>query len=600
MLQSKTIQELTSGYRINSSGDDAAGLSVANRYRSDVAELTQGVRNASDGISQLQIVDGGISNISRLLDRMKTLATQSASTTFTGERSTLDEEFQQLVGEITRQASNIGLNSGGVHNSDMNVYIGGAGGNSVGTSLVNVNLSGGANAVDAASLGLAGISVLGGGSSFTSNNVSNLNDSAARFNIGASGAQTFAVSYASASGDVATANVSITGTAGGVSGSDFVKAVNQSLAAHGVTGVTAGIGQDGDLEFYGASLLSVAAGTSGTAPTSLAVQSGATLLNGANYQATGTLVPLVDGSGGALTTETLSLSVGGTNYTINLDSSTSGNTSASSAANLVASLNSQLKGSGVYATNVGNSVTLQGASAFTLAETDYSAGAVGGDAGSLLNTVGGASVSGIAGETVYVPFTAFTGSTSEDLTLVVNGTATYHYTLNSTNADTAANAADAIGNTDIAVWDNGDGTLGFSNTSWPWTLTEDSYTAGAGTPGSGSLFGTTPGSVAVTPPDISASATGNARNAITSINSAVAALGLVQGVVGTGENKLGYAVALAQSQITNFSAAESRIRDADVAAEAAMLTKAQILQQSSIAAMAQANSATQAVMRLLQ
>src|SRR5437868_14161592 len=93
-FQGQTIQRLTSGYRINSSGDDAAGLSIANQLRSDTAELMQGVRNANDGVSQLQIVDGGLSNIAKMLDRMKTLATQSASTTFSGDRSTLDTEYQ--------------------------------------------------------------------------------------------------------------------------------------------------------------------------------------------------------------------------------------------------------------------------------------------------------------------------------------------------------------------------------------------------------------------------------------------------------------------------------------------------------------------------
>ena len=78
-FQSQTIQRLTSGYRINSSGDDAAGLAIANKFRSDTAELTQGVRNANDGVSQLQIMDGGMNNIGKMLDRLKTLATQSAS-----------------------------------------------------------------------------------------------------------------------------------------------------------------------------------------------------------------------------------------------------------------------------------------------------------------------------------------------------------------------------------------------------------------------------------------------------------------------------------------------------------------------------------------
>jgi flagellin len=123
---------------------------------------------------------------------------------------------------------------------------------------------------------------------------------------------------------------------------------------------------------------------------------------------------------------------------------------------------------------------------------------------------------------------------------------------------------------------------------------------GAGTPGSGSLYATTPQAEVVTPPTTSASATGNAQNAISAINAAVKALGLVQGQVGAGENTLNYAVSLAQSQITNFSAAQSQIKDADIAAQAANLTKAQVLQQASIAAMAQANSSPQMVLKLLQ
>ena len=70
--------------------------------------------------------------------------------------------------------------------------------------------------------------------------------------------------------------------------------------------------------------------------------------------------------------------------------------------------------------------------------------------------------------------------------------------------------------------------------------------------------------------------------------------------MGAGENQLNYAINLAQSQITNYSSADSNIRDADVAAEAANLTKAQVLQQASIAAMAQANSAPQQILSLLR
>jgi flagellin len=101
-------------------------------------------------------------------------------------------------------------------------------------------------------------------------------------------------------------------------------------------------------------------------------------------------------------------------------------------------------------------------------------------------------------------------------------------------------------------------------------------------------------------PLATASVTGNALAAISLLGTAVQNLGLVQGKVGTGQNLLGYAINLANSQISNFSAAQSRIRDTDMAAEAANLTKASVLQQASIAAMAQANSAPQAVLALLR
>ena len=75
--QAKTIGRVTSGLRILSSGDDAAGLSIANSFRSDQAVLQQGIRNANDGLSTLQTIDSGVNNIGKLLDRARTLATQS-------------------------------------------------------------------------------------------------------------------------------------------------------------------------------------------------------------------------------------------------------------------------------------------------------------------------------------------------------------------------------------------------------------------------------------------------------------------------------------------------------------------------------------------
>jgi len=101
----RALERLSSGLRINRSGDDAAGLVVANSYRSTQAVLTQGIRNAGDGLSSLQIEDGALNNISTLLDRLATLATESASSSSSVDRNVLDAEFQDVLAEIDREAS---------------------------------------------------------------------------------------------------------------------------------------------------------------------------------------------------------------------------------------------------------------------------------------------------------------------------------------------------------------------------------------------------------------------------------------------------------------------------------------------------------------
>ena len=142
---------MSSGFRINSSGDDAAGLAVANGFRSGVAVLSQGIRNANDGLSILQIKDGALDNISKLLDRMATLASQSASASFMGSRTTLDNEFQDVIEEISREATVAGLTG----SSGFSVFVGnGAVGGSIG-------------AADATGLGLGSAAIGDAGSAAT-------------------------------------------------------------------------------------------------------------------------------------------------------------------------------------------------------------------------------------------------------------------------------------------------------------------------------------------------------------------------------------------------------------------------------------------------
>ena len=223
-FQSRTITRLTSGFRINSSGDDAAGLAVANKLRADTAELTQGVRNANDGVSILQIVDGGLNNISNILDRLKTLATQSASSTFSGDRATLNNEYQSLLTEITRQAANIGLSTGAIggrFNALLGIYIGGGAGVQANGN-VAVDLSGTSNRVDSNGLGIGSSSVSGGGTNLIGGAAVDLRTGT--FLTG--GTQAFVFNF---SGTQVTATVG--GGVAGLSGQALVDQLNSQISA---------------------------------------------------------------------------------------------------------------------------------------------------------------------------------------------------------------------------------------------------------------------------------------------------------------------------------------------------------------------------------
>jgi flagellin len=463
-FQTSTVEALTSGYRINSSGDDPAGLAVANQDRDNISELTQGVINANTGVSTLQIMDGGLNNISTMLDRLKTLATESASTTFTGDRSNINVEYQQLVGQITQQATNIGLNAGGTNNVNNVVYVGGGSDNT--NSEVDVDLSGTGNAVDSGSLGLTGSTVQGGGTELTGNSVA-LNTSGATF-LSANASETFKFSLIN-DGAAQAVTATVTGTTSGLSENDVLSQLNTTLNQYGIT---AQVGSDGQLQFAGSTAFTVSAATTDTTDAVATAASTASNSSLYNVQGEATFAPQA---------ETLSFQNGSNTAAVTLSST-------GTLAQAITAINNATSSLGIYAVKnaAGTGISFQSGSNFSVST----------------NTAAGV-------------FTA-------------------------TGVQT------------------------------------------------------------VTAPVASATSTGNATSAITAINNALQQLGQAQAAVGAGENKLQYAINLANSQITNFSSAQSQIRDADVATEAANLSQAQVLEQASVAAMAQANAAPQGLLKLLQ
>ena len=99
----KSMERLSSGLRINRSGDDAAGLAISESLKSDIRALQQASRNAADGISMVQVAEGSLDEVNNILLRLRELAQQSATETIgSEERGYLDQEFQALLDEIDR------------------------------------------------------------------------------------------------------------------------------------------------------------------------------------------------------------------------------------------------------------------------------------------------------------------------------------------------------------------------------------------------------------------------------------------------------------------------------------------------------------------
>jgi flagellin len=110
-LLDKSLERLSSGYRVNRAGDDAAGLAISERLRAKTRGLIQAQRNSSDGVSLVQVAEGGLQEIHNILTRLRELGVQAASDTIgPRERRFLDEEYQSLKEEIDRIANSTEFN----------------------------------------------------------------------------------------------------------------------------------------------------------------------------------------------------------------------------------------------------------------------------------------------------------------------------------------------------------------------------------------------------------------------------------------------------------------------------------------------------------
>ncbi|PIE24572.1 MAG: flagellar biosynthesis protein FliC [Neptuniibacter caesariensis] len=544
--QSQAMERLTSGKRINSAGDDAAGLSITNRMTSQVRGLDQAIRNANDGISLIQTAEGALDETTNILQRMRELSIQSANGTYDqSNRGTLNAEVQQLKAEMDRIADttafngqkildgslgNVALQVGSEANETIALKIGEMntsrlGGNNadvVGTASSDTDLSDG--------LAIAGASVTINNQSITQAEfaaVTNLNDLNTLFAEKVEGVEVsaYAELQATATGDgILASGESITMTtknADGTSTSYVVSDTNslEELASeiNRVTGgnITATIAKDAD----GNNKLSL----------------GASNVESLTLTETGT--------GAAL--DALGIGTGSTAQfalTLNDTNAANGGISVSYATAADADV------LGIDA-RTSTSVTGQGAAAAATADGDI-----------VINNV---------------KIAATAGGTQAELVAAINDKASETGVFASTSGGELTLSAEAGKQISVELTATGAGATGLQATN------------------SSDYFG---GSVA----SIDISTAAGAQKAIDVIDNALEQINSTRGDLGAINNRLDFTVNNLSNVSENVAAARSRIEDADFAKESANLSRAQVLQQAGTAMLAQANAAPQQVLSLLQ
>jgi len=217
----KTLAELSSGQRINSGSDDAAGLAIANGLQANVSALTQSAQNATAGSGMLQVADGALSQVTSLLNRAVTLATEASNGTVApGQFTAMNNEFTNIVSEINSIGSNTYYNGKQVFSgSALNVFMGdGSQTMSVSSTLPTLTASG---------LGLNDAAA-------TSTLYATANPTVATSNV-TIGAQTYTFKAApAAQGDVqeqGTVGASMAALVSAINGTDGVNTANASVTA---------------------------------------------------------------------------------------------------------------------------------------------------------------------------------------------------------------------------------------------------------------------------------------------------------------------------------------------------------------------------------
>ncbi|MDO8349878.1 MAG: flagellin [Gallionella sp.] len=612
--QNDALQRLSSGMRINSAKDDAAGLAISSRMSSQIAGSNQAIRNANDGISLAQTAEGDLSQISNNLQRMRDLAVQASNATNSAsDRAALNAEVQSLAQEIDRVSQNSSFN--GVKLLD--------------GSFTAQNFQVGANAttndsVQIASISSARISQLGGVGATTSSTVTGTAVTAA-LTAGAltlNGTQVGASTVGALPGQSAASAASVATAINAVSGTSGVTATANATSLNAVAATNFGSVSAGAFSINGINVGAIAAG-------------GNAIGQGANTAAAINLVSAQSGVTATANTQTgvVSLSAAdGRDITIAsalaAQSSTAGPTAASFVAGVLTKTGLTI-GTGATAASTAGAVTasdlaVAGTRTISASQGTVAANTISVTTASGTYALGAIDLTGTANQNAANISAAINAATGATVTSVATNVVTSAIAFKLDVMGIAADSATSVANQATALAQFGAasaagliGSQTFTATSPVaataatnrGTVTLSSNNAagivlsGGAVASGGFTAGTTAATTVSNVSAISAvniSTAAGATAALSAIDGALATVNSSRASLGAYQNRFASVVSSLQTTSENLTASRSRIQDTDFAAETASLSRAQILQQAGTAMLAQANQLPNQVMTLLR
>jgi len=623
----KALFQLSSGSRINTGADDAAGLAIADGLHANITALTQSARNANDGVGELQVADGSLAAVTTLLNRSITIATEAATGTVSdAQRIALNDEFTAIKSEIDRVGSKTNYNGGQVFTANtLNVFLSDSGATSNSTIGVTTGLLsstglslGGAVAATgtltqaAGSAAVAASDTLTGGA-FTASAV-------ATGTLTASGTP-IATNTATVNGQVYTFVAALTGAANEVlvggtvalSLSNLAAAINATSGGAGVAYGTGTVANTAVTATSTATTVVVTAKVNGTAGNGVTTTAaGGTFTFGAASTAGGTAGSTVT-VGGKTYTFVAALSNTATANEVISSSEATGLT------NLASAVNAGTGSGSTYSTPTtqNTSVSAGTATATTLLFTALAAGTGGNflTGAATVGTFGTANFAGgantgaapvaAAANTVTVGSQTYTFVTALSTTPTAN-----EILVGATEAASLANLANAVNGGTGSGATYGSPTVANTSASAVATASTVVFTAlTKGLTGNGiatSETGTANTFGAATLANGTAGSTNDllsiadATAALTTINAAIQTVAGLRGSIGATVNRLQSAAGVITNQVQNLTGAEDGVRAADIPSTVATLAKYSILEQTGISALAQANQQQQLVLKLLQ